>query len=90
MTLLTHNLQQAVQRFWTQEEPPTKPKPTPEEKFWEKHYCENYTRDHGGRYIVRLPLKENHPSLGDCAEIAKRRFLSLEKRLNSDSDMKSK
>lgn len=88
--LTTHDLHTAVQRFWTQEEPPLKLKPTPEEEFCETHFQENYSRDNDGRYIVRLPLKENHPPLGESAETAKRRFFSLERKLNSDIDLKGK
>lgn len=60
----------------------------------DEKYCENIfntttKRDKSGRFIVRIPLKENHNNLGTTKDSAIKRFLSLEKRLDKDINVKS-
>lgn len=90
-TLLTTydvDLHRLLQRFWILEEPPLQLKPSPEEETCELHYATHHSRDSTGRYTVRLPFKPNHAPLGISEATAKRRFLSLEKRLNSNPELK--
>ena len=47
----------------------------------EEHFETRTTRDRKGRFIVKLPFKQEITKLGDSFEQAKRRLLSLEKRL---------
>lgn len=59
-----------------------------EEKRCIKHFENNVTRGTDGKFIVKLPFADNRPMLGDSRKIALRRFLSLEKRLQSDDKIK--
>lgn len=54
----------------------------------EEHFLKNTTRQRDGRYVVRLPFKENDTALGVSNPQALRRFYSLQKRLDSDSDLR--
>lgn len=83
------DLHRSLQQFWTIEEPPLKSTLSPEEEYCENHYDLNHSRAPSGQYIVRLPIKHPHPPLGDSTEMAKRRFFSLEKRMNVEPDFKT-
>ncbi|KAI8424132.1 hypothetical protein MSG28_002728 [Choristoneura fumiferana] len=47
------------------------------------------SRDCDKRFIVRLPFKGNQAELGDSRELATRRLLSLERRLNKNTPLKA-
>lgn len=89
--LTTHevDLHRSLQRFWLLEEPPLKIKPSPEDDLCEQLFLAHHSRDSKGRYTVRLPFKEALAPLGNSSENAKRRFLSLEKRLNANPELKT-
>ncbi|XP_018371752.1 PREDICTED: uncharacterized protein LOC108766753 [Trachymyrmex cornetzi] len=60
----------------------------PEERECETQFLQTTTRNSDGRYIVKLPIKEESMSqLGNSKEIAKRRFYALERRLAKQSDI---
>ena len=46
----------------------------------QQHFTENTVRDDSGRYVVTLPKKLNHTSLGSSKSLALKRFFSLEKK----------
>ncbi|XP_026744657.1 uncharacterized protein LOC113505990 [Trichoplusia ni] len=68
----------------------TKRKYTKEEKQCEKFYEESYTRDSSGRYIVRLPFRTKEPISpgGNTREIAMKRLIQQEKRLQQTPEFK--
>ena len=73
-----------LNKFWHIESILCKPPHSHEERICEKHFHENHTRNHDGRFIVRLPKKEDiFKNLGSSFDNAKRQFLSLERRLTS-------
>ncbi|XP_045459918.1 uncharacterized protein LOC123670468 [Melitaea cinxia] len=76
--------------FWEQENEPNiiKRRLSKEEERCEKIYDATTTRDKEGRFIVKLPFKTEHPSCqnGKLYEMAARRFMSLEKKLQSNQD----
>ncbi|XP_054281217.1 uncharacterized protein LOC128998886 [Macrosteles quadrilineatus] len=78
-----HDLHSSLQRFWTLEEPPICTKKTQEEELCDLHFRSTHSRDSTGRYIVRLPFKENHTPLGTSRPQAERRLYSLERKFNS-------
>lgn len=43
----------------------TRPVLTAEEKYCESHYIETTTRDDGGKFIVKMPIKQNALMLGN-------------------------
>jgi len=54
---------------------------SPNEKLCETFFVDTTFRDKTGRFVVKLPFKENPETLGDSKEIAKKRFMMLEQRL---------
>jgi len=61
---------------------------SPMEKQCEDHFLQNIQKAQDSRLIVKLPFLEHTSALGESRDIAKRRFLSLEKRLQKDQGMK--
>ncbi|XP_058828585.1 uncharacterized protein LOC131688396 [Topomyia yanbarensis] len=75
------DIQRMMHQFWQIEEVPDVPKLSTEELACEAHFLSTYERDVSGRFIVKLPFKENFNQLNDCRTLALKRFLMLEKRL---------
>lgn len=85
------SLHDVVQRFWQIENIPVEhTKFSKEELDCELHFRRNVEVDSSGRYIVKLPLKENVSKLGQSYEIAKKCLGSLERRLHKNPNLKSK
>jgi len=57
---------------------------TSEEEEAEKHFRVTTKRNHDGRFVVKLPLRQDPKVLGDSYAMAQRRFFNLEKRLAKD------
>ena len=64
----------AIKRFWSWEEIAETVPWTTEEQAVERLFQDTHYRNKDGRYVVRIPLKPNMPSLGDSSAIALRRF----------------
>ncbi|XP_037929010.1 uncharacterized protein LOC119674591 [Teleopsis dalmanni] len=62
---------QYLKRFWELEEIPNADLRTVEERHCERHYDSTCTRDKTGRYIVRLPLKNDRETLGESRKSSK-------------------
>lgn len=63
---------------------------TAEEATCEAHFLDNVSQTTQGGFIVKLPVREaSFVNLGDSREIAMKRLLSLERRLNRDSNLKA-
>lgn len=77
-----------LSKFWRTEEVEDKVSYTIEEKACKKHFEETATRDSDRRFVVQLPCRDNISLLGNSYDIAKRRFLSLERRLEKNSELK--
>ncbi|XP_062704693.1 uncharacterized protein LOC115265150 [Aedes albopictus] len=78
-------LEATLQRFWEIEDISDGPARSVEENRCEEHYAATTTRDPSGRYIVSLPRTGNPMVvLGSSKEIADRRLLSVERRLERD------
>ncbi|XP_031358231.1 uncharacterized protein LOC116181921 [Photinus pyralis] len=77
-------------KFWELEELPSKPTlMTPEEMYCEEHFTRHVTRNQQGRFVVSLPFLETRQSLGDSAQIAKRRFFSIERKLIQNPELRA-
>lgn len=80
------SLDNMVKKFWELEECPTSTRPlTPQEVDCEKNYVSSVRRTESGRFIVSMSWSKHPDNLGDSYHTAKRRFLNLERRLESDS-----
>ena len=78
-----------ILKFWEIEELSNKTKNMSEsEKFCEDHFINNIKRDDTGRFIVKIPFKENLKLLGDSRDMALNRFNYLEKRLSKNPSLK--
>ncbi|XP_052850685.1 uncharacterized protein LOC128261177 [Drosophila gunungcola] len=78
-----------LQKFWSVEDLPPKAKVhTPEQQLCQQHFEKNTQRLSSGRFSVRLPFKSDPNTLGSSYEVAKRRFLSLERKLSKDPSLK--
>ncbi|XP_020297156.1 uncharacterized protein LOC109861769, partial [Pseudomyrmex gracilis] len=59
------------------------------ENLCEQHFLKNVTRNSQGRFVVKLPIKEQVlRRLGDSRDIALKRLRSLERRFQRDPDLK--
>ncbi|XP_073839184.1 uncharacterized protein isoform X2 [Musca autumnalis] len=84
------NIDETLNQFWKAEKYSKSPSTyTEAEKVIEDHIIENSRFDSYGRVQVRLPFKKLPNYLGNSLEISRRRFLSLERRLERDSTLKS-
>ncbi|KAK9685069.1 hypothetical protein QE152_g38316 [Popillia japonica] len=54
---------------------------THEEEECLKYFNETTTRDETGQFVVKMPLKDNIEQLGDTYDVALRKFIALEKKL---------
>lgn len=81
------SLDNKIELFWKMEELSSNHNFTDEEKSCVTHFEENLDQNENGRFIVKLPFKENHRQLGNSYTSALRRFLSLEKRLINNPEI---
>ncbi|XP_076229449.1 uncharacterized protein LOC116429801 [Nomia melanderi] len=81
---LTTSLNKQLERFWAIEEIPEKQFLSPEEAACEQHFKQYVSRDHTGRYTVRLPFNEKKGLLGDSKGLALKRFVNLENKLHKN------
>lgn len=77
-----------LRKFWEIEEVQASSITSVDDKHCEQFYCSTTTRTQSGKYVVALPLKTNASALGDSFEIARRRFLSLERKFKSHPNVK--
>ncbi|XP_059223205.1 uncharacterized protein LOC131996995 [Stomoxys calcitrans] len=78
-------LDQQLEKFWEVEQVNNKKKFwTEEEAECEKIFLETTQRDDTGRFVVKIPFKNEVSQLGESFHNAERRFLSLRRRLNND------
>lgn len=83
-------LNSLVQRFWDLESLPKVRLLTPDESLCEQKFVSDHSRDNSGRYILRLPFKEDlEPQFVGSREVALRRFHAIERRLSRDPVLSS-
>ncbi|XP_050338064.1 uncharacterized protein LOC126764420 [Bactrocera neohumeralis] len=71
-----------MQRLWVLETVDWKPNPiSPDHRICKRHFIATTHQDTTGRIIVRLPFKDNPAALEASFDIARRRFLAIERRL---------
>lgn len=88
LTVEGPKLYDAVTRFWEVEHANYKPPLSDEEKLAEKLFVENHYRDEKGRYVVKIPLKPDHPPLGESKPQAIKRLFALERKLKMNPEFK--
>ena len=63
---------------------------SPEDALCEQHFVNNFTRNSSGCFIVKLPFKPGQHEFPRSFEIAKRQFLSLDRRFDRDPNLHSR
>ncbi|XP_065079407.1 uncharacterized protein LOC135702304 [Ochlerotatus camptorhynchus] len=82
-------LDSLITRFWEVESCWSASTQSAEEVACEEHFVANTYRDDSGRFVVTLPKHTSILSqLGDSKQIATRRFLALERRLDANPPLK--
>lgn len=82
------NLQ--IQKFWATEEINTKAHFHPDDALCEDIFVNSISKDSEGFLIMDLPFKDNTcPDIGPSRNMAIKRFLSLERKLNSNNTLKN-
>jgi hypothetical protein len=74
-------------RFW-EVEPMEQSTLTPEQQACEQHFITNTFQQRDGRFVVRLPLKEQPNQLGTSRRSAEQRLLAIERRLERNPSLK--
>ncbi|KAL0859308.1 hypothetical protein ABMA27_011110 [Loxostege sticticalis] len=82
----TNNLE--LNKFWELDSISPKHCLSLEERACEDSFRLNTERNADGRFVVTMPLRADPAVLGDSYAMAKRRFLSLEKRFERDPNFK--
>ncbi|XP_065074715.1 uncharacterized protein LOC135698599 [Ochlerotatus camptorhynchus] len=83
------SLDSLITRFWEVESCWSASTQSAEEVACEEHFVANTYRDDSGRFVVTLPKHTSILSqLGDSKQIATRRFLALERRLDANPPLK--
>ncbi|XP_036148011.1 uncharacterized protein LOC118647350 [Monomorium pharaonis] len=82
-------LERELMRFWEIEDVPLRKFLSPAEQRCEEHFVTTHSRDVTGKYIVRLPFKtEESPDVGESRPVAMRSLLALNRRLQSNNELK--
>ncbi|XP_055632920.1 uncharacterized protein LOC129773346 [Toxorhynchites rutilus septentrionalis] len=85
----TDDLNNQLRKFWELEQcNKISPHFTDEELRCEEHFTKYTTRESTGQFVVRLPFSENPSALGNSREIAVKRLLHLERKLNRNPHLK--
>lgn len=86
LNLTSTDIQNQLEKFWTIESCEMSTEIFPE---IEEHFKKSTIRTETGRFMVAVPLKEPYESLGSSYDSAKRRFTSLERKLENNPMLKS-
>ncbi|XP_065094501.1 uncharacterized protein LOC135715018 [Ochlerotatus camptorhynchus] len=81
-------IEELMHKFWKMEEVPDASPFSPEQLSCEAHFLSTYERDLAGRFVVKLPFKDNVDQLDNYHSLALKRFLMLEKRLERNPELK--
>lgn len=88
LTISEVDINSSLQKFWETEELPTSKHLSPEEEQCEKQFELTHTRALDGRFGVNLPFKSTKGQLGNSVQTAIRRFMSIENRMQTDSNFR--
>ncbi|XP_049866222.1 uncharacterized protein LOC126366920 [Pectinophora gossypiella] len=77
------SMEYVVRKFWEMEEVNVPPILSPDDRECEEIYTRTTVREKDGRYVVALPFKGDVSSLGDSRLMAERRFMCLERKMQS-------
>lgn len=84
---VSSSLDNDVAKFWEVEEVSSESMLTKEEQLCEDVFKSSIKRDTDGRFVVKLPVRDNLTELGDSYNSALKRFLVLEKRFDRQPEL---
>lgn len=84
------DLDNNLRRFWELDSVSSSHSLSSEEKACEESFKLNTIRNENGQFIVTIPLKNDTDVLGESYDMAKRRFLSIERRFQRDPVFKER
>ncbi|XP_059058082.1 uncharacterized protein LOC131851587 [Achroia grisella] len=87
-TTASCQIEALVRKFWEIEEVESKSILNVDDKHCEEFYTATTTRDSAGKYKVALPFKCSPDLLGNSFDVAKRRFLYLERKFIAQPQLK--
>lgn len=84
-----NSLHNDLERFWAVEEIAFNPRSvmSQEEYECESYFVKTTVRDENGRFIVKLPLKDNFNRLGESEQTALNRLYAIERRLSKKREL---
>ncbi|GFT20146.1 uncharacterized protein TNCV_1945801 [Trichonephila clavipes] len=82
--LIKGDLNQTLKMFWEFENVEVERTKNEEAIFCEDHFLKTHSRDEEGRYVVKMPLKNEPNCLGESKDIALKRLKALWTRLIRD------
>ncbi|GFX65685.1 uncharacterized protein TNCV_4093781 [Trichonephila clavipes] len=82
--LIKGDLNQTLKMFWKLENVEVEKTKNEEAIFCEDHFLKTHSRDEEGRYVVKMPLKNEPNCLGESRDIALKRLNALWTRLIRD------
>lgn len=86
----TDELLTQVKKMWELEKVTTQRFITNEEKLCEEIFTKYHERNIAGRYIVKIPFKENLNTLGKSKTLALRQFFAMETRMRKNKELNDK
>ncbi|GFV14344.1 integrase catalytic domain-containing protein [Trichonephila clavipes] len=81
------NIDHSLKQFWELESVPKDIPSKDEDELCESRFVNSHIRNADGRYILKLPFRDDS-SIGDSKEGALKRFYSLERKLHSNNQLK--
>lgn len=84
---VSSSLDKDIAKFWEVEEIAGESMLTKEEQLCEDVFNSTVKRDTDGRFVVKLPVRENLVKLGDSYNSALKRFLLLERRFDRQPEL---
>ncbi|XP_062717012.1 uncharacterized protein LOC134292166 [Aedes albopictus] len=81
-------LVKVLKRFWSVDDQKLEVLDRAEEDDCERHFVQTYQRISSGRFIVRLPFRNNVSELGETRQQAEKRLQSLQRRFIKDPELK--
>ena len=79
-----------LEKFWQTEELPTEAAENPDDTRCERQFRATTVREPNGRYVVRLPFRDDRKLLGDSWKVAFQRWLSTERKFIRNLELKEK
>ncbi|XP_011859184.1 PREDICTED: uncharacterized protein LOC105556702 [Vollenhovia emeryi] len=83
------DLETQITKFWTIEEVAVDRAKSEEDIKCEAHFVKNVSRNHDGRYVVRLPFRDPNVYIGESRSVALKRLSALMHKLDRNPSLKT-